>query len=85
MRKYILVLAIFGSLSELFGYGCYSSYVSGLNRYGDNFLAVRTGPSTAYRRIDILYNGDRVLICDGTRRWRKIFYGSGCYISRDIQ
>jgi len=44
MRKYILVLAIFGSLSELFGYGCYSSYVSGLNRYGDNFLAVRTGP-----------------------------------------
>ncbi len=84
MKKYIFGLA-FITLIASYAEACYVSYVHGLNRYGDNFLAVRTGPSTRYRQIDSLYNGDRVFICDYSRGWRLVYYSGyrgSCYLDR---
>ena len=53
--------------------------VKGLSYNGDNFLSVRTGPSTKYRSIDHLYNGDVVRICEWSRRWIRIRYSGGGY------
>jgi hypothetical protein len=79
MKKiFYIIVALFGLMSELSA--CYRGYVYGLNRYGDNFLAVRRGPDTSYRRIDVLHNGDKVYICDRAGRWKKIFYGYDCFL-----
>lgn len=50
--------------------------VARLNPNGDGFLAVRSGPSTDYGKIDELYNGDTVFLCDQEGRWHGVVYGS---------
>lgn len=57
--------------------GCGGATVKGLNPRGDGFLAVRSGPSTDYAKIDELYNGDFVNTCDSRGRWYGIVYGGG--------
>jgi len=54
-----------------------SGIVRGLDYYGDNFLAVRTGPGSHYRQIDSLYSGDRVRICDWRGGWLNVRYRGG--------
>ena len=49
--------------------------IVGLNPKGDGFLAVRGGPSTDYPKVDELYNGDLVTICDEDGRWFGVVYG----------
>ncbi|MEM6762964.1 MAG: SH3 domain-containing protein [Pseudomonadota bacterium] len=49
--------------------------IARLNPRGDGFLAVRAGPSTDYAKIDELYNGDIVVICDQDGRWSGVVYG----------
>jgi uncharacterized protein YraI len=72
MRKILIALvAVVGFSSDLSA--CYRAEVSGLPPY-DDFLAVRTGPSTRYRQIDSLYNGDIVFVCNRRGRWKKVFY-----------
>lgn len=51
--------------------------VTGLDPKGDNFLAVRTGPSTDYAQIDSLHSGDEVHLCDQQGNWYGILYQSG--------
>lgn len=53
---------------------CATSTVSGLDPNGDNFLAVRSGPGTKYRKLDELHTGDVVFTCDGKGSWVGIFY-----------
>lgn len=53
---------------------CASSTVSGLDPAGDNFLAVRSGPGSDFRKIDELHTGDVVLTCDARGGWIGIFY-----------
>jgi uncharacterized protein YgiM (DUF1202 family) len=55
--------------------GCLSSTVLGLDPNGDGFLAVRTGPGTDYRKIDELYNGDKVRTCAVSGPWVGVYYG----------
>lgn len=54
---------------------CASSVVSGLDPAGDGFLAVRTGPGTAYRMIAKLTNGAVVLTCATAGPWIGVLYG----------
>lgn len=57
---------------------CTLEKVSGLKASGDGFLAVRAGPGTSYRKIDELYNGDYVLVYDGSYYpWVGVMYGHG--------
>jgi len=83
MKKWIgvfFLLLSFHSTAEA-GYrgGCYMAAVVGLNPYGDNFLAVRTGPGSRYPMIDELHTGDRVIVCGSRGYWRRIFYSRGGY------
>ncbi len=39
------------------------------NPNGDGFLAVRGGPDAGYAKLDELYNGDVVTICDEKGSW----------------
>lgn len=50
--------------------------VARLNPNGDGFLAVRSGPSTDHGKIDELYNGDIVFLCDQDGRWHGVVYGA---------
>jgi len=54
--------------------GCASSTVSGLDPSGDNFLAVRSGPGSQYRKLDELHTGDVVRTCDRQGDWIGIYY-----------
>ena len=54
-----------------------SSIVDGLDPNGDGFLAVRTGPGTDYPMIDMLYNGDVVIVHTGSGPWVGVSYGDG--------
>lgn len=51
--------------------------VVGLNPRGDNFLAVRTGPSTNYTKVDELYTADTVYVCESRGRWYGVVYTAG--------
>lgn len=53
--------------------------VQGLDYYGDNFLAVRTGPGSHYRKIDELYNRDVVRVCEWRGKWLYVKYSGGRY------
>ena len=77
MKKLFIGFSLF-AVNTLFG--CYTGNVHGLNPYGDNFLAVRSGPDSDYRQRDVLHNGDKVYICGRAGRWRKVFYGYDCYM-----
>jgi uncharacterized protein YgiM (DUF1202 family) len=63
---------------------CNLGIVRGLRKNG--FLAVRSGPSTKYRTIDRLQNGDRVYLCDTRNkgRWVGIVYGDDKCSHRNI-
>ncbi|WP_434053880.1 MAG: SH3 domain-containing protein [Roseibium sp.] len=57
---------------------CSLEQVAGLKANGDGFLAVRTGPGSDFRKIDELYNGDYVLVYDGSHfPWVGVLYGHG--------
>ncbi len=51
--------------------------VVGLNPRGDNFLAVRAGPSTDFTKIDELYTADTVYLCESRGRWYGVVYSAG--------
>lgn len=48
--------------------------VTGLKAGGDGFLAVRSGPGTAYAVLDKLGNGREVYLCGGDEQWIAIVY-----------
>lgn len=48
--------------------------VVGLNVNGDNFLAVRRGPGTKYKKFDEIHTGDEVFICGKSGKWYGIVY-----------
>ena len=51
-----------------------SGTVMGLNPRGDGFLAVKSGPGLEFARIDRIYNGQNVTICDQRGVWYGIVY-----------
>jgi len=58
-----------------------------LNPDGDNFLAVRSGPSSKQRMIDKLHTGDLVYMCDSQGQWVGIVYSTGnqeCGVSSPV-
>jgi hypothetical protein len=48
--------------------------VTGLNPRGDNFLAVRQGPGTKFRKIDEIHTGQSLYICDERGDWYGVVY-----------
>ncbi len=50
--------------------------VVGLNPQGDNFLAVRSGPSANFNKLDELYTDDIVYLCDVAGKWLGVVYTS---------
>jgi uncharacterized protein YgiM (DUF1202 family) len=95
MKKILLSLFILLGTSSLMVAGDFGrgdrcdgrGVVRGLDYYGDNFLAVRTGPGSHYRQIDSIYNGDRVRICDWRGGWLNVRYrgGSGWVFGRYVR
>ena len=77
LKRAIFWFMIMGGVAS---YACQPHRVMGLNPYGDNFLAVRSGPGTSYYAKDTLHNGERVFVCAYSGAWRRIFYGHGCYL-----
>ena len=65
------------------GYG----EITGLNPDGDNFLAVRAGPTTQASKVDELHQSDPVWLCDATAdgEWIGIVYGESSGPDRDCQ
>lgn len=53
---------------------CGNGVVVGLDPNGDGFLAVKAGPGLRYRRIDKLFNGEKVYICVEAGNWYGIIY-----------
>jgi len=51
--------------------------VVGLDPAGDNFLAVRSGPSSRYEQMDEIHTGDIVFLCDEQGDWLGIVYPDG--------
>ena len=51
--------------------------VTGLDPNGDNFLAVRSGPSSRYEQLDEIHTGDIVFLCDEQGPWLGIVYPDG--------
>lgn len=51
-----------------------SGIVRGLDPRGDGFLAVKSGPSLQAQRIDKLYNGETVYLCNQKGDWYGIVY-----------
>lgn len=54
--------------------GCGGATVIGLDRNGDGFLSVRTGPGTAFSKIDELRNGDGVRTCAQSGQRYGVYY-----------
>ncbi len=80
MKKIFIVLFLLLMTTSAAEARCNTAgVVRGLDYYGDNFLSVRSGPSSRYREIDRIYNGDRVLICrwSNNGRWLNIRYYNG--------
>jgi len=80
MKKIALALILLFATTSTIEARCNTvGIVKGLDYYGDNFLSVRTGPSTRYSAKDHLYNGDIVRICEWNGKWRYIRYSGGRY------
>jgi len=63
---------------------CSNGVVVGLDPRGDGFLAVKSGPGLRYRRIDKLYNGEKIYVCGRRGDWLAIVYSrhnSGCGVT----
>ena len=54
---------------------CALGEVHGLKDNGDGFLAVRSAPGSDYRKLDEVYNGNRVWIFQQVGKWYGIVYG----------
>ncbi len=54
---------------------CSLGQVTGLKVNGDGFLAVRSGPSSKFKKIDELYNGDQVWLFEERKGWYGVIYG----------
>ena len=76
MKKSFFMLLTLLAVSDVSFAYCHSEYVGGLDPYGDNFLSVRSGPSSRYRRIDTLHTGDKVGVCEYRGSWKRIYYGT---------
>ncbi|EAQ02887.1 hypothetical protein OB2597_15935 [Pseudooceanicola batsensis HTCC2597] len=48
--------------------------VQGLNPDGDGFLSVRSGPGSHFRKLDEVYNGDRLTIYEARGDWFGVVY-----------
>ncbi|WP_456431021.1 hypothetical protein [Nitratifractor sp.] len=84
MRKKIFfmrILSLWLALTAWSGAACHVEIVRGLNPFGDNYLAVRSGPGSGYYMKEALHNGDRVFVCGYNGRWKSIVYGRGCTLS----
>lgn len=59
--------------------------VEGLRTDGDGFLAVRGGPGTNHRKLDEIYNGQQVYVCEQRGAWYGIVYArdpsDGCNVT----
>ena len=53
---------------------CDNGIVYDLDPVGDGFLAVKAGPGLRYNRIDKLYNGEQVYLCDDAGDWFGVVY-----------
>lgn len=51
-----------------------SGTVIGLDPNGDGWLAVKSGPGLNFARVDVLYNGQNVSICDQVGPWMAVVY-----------
>jgi uncharacterized protein YraI len=80
-RLFWIVVLWMGVMGTVASAACQPHVVTGLNPYGDNYLAVRSGPGSRYYMQDTLHNGERVFVCSYSGAWRKIFYGHGCYLN----
>lgn len=81
MRRFLLALLLSMAVTPAF-----AEFVGGLNPYGDNFLALRTGPGTRFPMILPMGPGTHVTILgaqgswyylrldDGTRGWASSRY-----------
>ncbi len=56
---------------------CSNGVVTGLDPRGDGFLAVKSGPGLGYRRIDKLFNGEKIWVCGSRGDWLAIVYSRG--------
>ena len=54
---------------------CSLGQVTGLKVNGDGFLAVRSGPSSKFQKIDELYNGNKVWLFEERKGWYGVIYG----------
>lgn len=54
---------------------CSLGQVKGLKVNGDGFLAVRSGPSSKFQKIDELYNGNKVWLFEERKGWYGVVYG----------
>lgn len=48
--------------------------VVGLNPRGDNFLAVRVGPSTRFTKVDEVYTDYALYLCETRGEWYGVVY-----------
>ncbi len=81
ITKLALIPALLLGISSYTNARCHTERVTGLDPYGDNFLAVRSGPSSRYSMKDTLHLGDKVGVCDYSGSWKFIYYGTGsCYL-----
>jgi hypothetical protein len=53
---------------------CASGVVTGLDPRGDGFLAVKSGPHLKFSKIDQLFNGQDVYLCESRGDWIGIVY-----------
>jgi hypothetical protein len=53
---------------------CASGVVTGLDPRGDGFLAVKSGPHLKFSKIDQLFNGQDVYLCESRGDWLGIVY-----------
>jgi hypothetical protein len=54
--------------------GCGTGIIVGLDPNGDGFLAVKAGPGVNYSRIDKLFNGEQIYLCQQKGDWWGIVY-----------
>jgi hypothetical protein len=48
--------------------------IVGLDPRGDGFLAVKSGPGLRYKRVDKLFNGEKVYLCSEKDVWLGVVY-----------
>jgi hypothetical protein len=57
--------------------------VGGLDSQGSGFLSVQTGPDRAYRKIDRLFNGNKIYICDQIGSWYSVIYSESRELTQE--